>query len=139
VADARRNGKRLHEHSDGKLTAFVELESGTPGLRGCETFFKVDSWPPVAVSIVRTVDLFGEPLKPFPRFLRTCALTFVLNVVTTFRCAGNPKAGPQLNQITCKLGLSNFAIWVFFLPHPRFINGQSIKGGNKHHETKTNI
>jgi hypothetical protein len=42
-------------------------------------------------------------------------------------------------QITRKLGLSNFGNWVFFLPHSRFINGQSIKGGNKHHETKTNI
>jgi hypothetical protein len=46
---------------------------------------------PVVVSIVRAqgetssgfampVDLFGEPLKPFPIFFRTCALTFVFNV-----------------------------------------------------------
>ena len=33
----------------------------------------------------------------------------------------------QRDQITHKLGLSNFADWVFFLPHSRFINGQSIK------------
>jgi hypothetical protein len=26
------------------------------------------------------IDLFGEPLKPFPIFFRTCALTFVFNV-----------------------------------------------------------
>jgi hypothetical protein len=44
------------------------------------------------------------------------------------RCAGNPKAGPQRNQITRNLGLSKFADWVFSLPHSRFI---------KRHETKT--
>src|SRR5437867_10684073 len=47
-------------------------------------------WPPVAVTIVRTdgetrsrfampIELFGEPLKPFPRFLRSRALTFIFN------------------------------------------------------------
>ena len=30
------------------------------------------------------IKLFGEPLKPFPRFLRTCALTFIFNVATQF-------------------------------------------------------
>jgi hypothetical protein len=58
---------------------------------------------------------------------------------THFDVPATQKRGPQLNQITRKLGLSNFAIWVFFLPHSRFMNGQSIKEANKHHETKTNI
>jgi hypothetical protein len=40
------------------------------------------------------------------------------------------KAGPHRKQITRKLGLSNFAVWVFFMPHSRFI---------KRHETKTYI
>src|SRR5262249_60999344 len=50
-----------------------------------------ESWPPVAVSNVRTegetssgfampIDLFGEPLKPLPIFFGTCAFTFVLDV-----------------------------------------------------------
>ena len=30
------------------------------------------------------VDLFGEPLKPLPIFLRTCPLTFVFNVAAQF-------------------------------------------------------
>src|SRR6266566_532730 len=56
-----------------------------------DTFSRVKSRPPVTVSLVRTegetgsgfampIDLFGEPLKPFPIFFRTCALTFVFNV-----------------------------------------------------------
>ena len=64
-------------------------------IRACETLFRVDSWPPVAVSVVRTegktgsgfampVDLFRKPLKPFPIFLRTCALTFVFDVAVQF-------------------------------------------------------
>ncbi len=50
---------------------------------------------PVAISLVRAegqtrsrfampVDLFGEPLKPLPIFLRTCALTFVFDVASQF-------------------------------------------------------
>ncbi len=30
------------------------------------------------------VDLFGEPLKPLPIFLRTCTLAFVFDVATQF-------------------------------------------------------
>src|SRR5262249_1031020 len=52
-------------------------------------------WVPVAVSIVRTegktgwsfavwIDQFGQPLKPFPIFLRTCALAFVFHVASQF-------------------------------------------------------
>src|SRR5437667_4099711 len=50
-------------------------------------------WPPIAVSVVCTdretgscpavpIELFGEPLKPFPSLLRTCTLTFILDVAT---------------------------------------------------------
>src|SRR5262249_54890054 len=48
-------------------------------------------------------------------------------VSTHFDVPGNPKAEPQRNQITRKLGLSNFAVWDFFLLHRRFSSGQSIK------------
>ena len=80
IADAHRaDGKRFVMRADEKGTAFVELESATLALRACETFFRVKSRPPVTVSLVRTegetgsgfampVDLFGEPLKPFPIF-----------------------------------------------------------------------
>ena len=40
AADARRDGKELHLHSDKKLTAFVELEPAILGLRACETFLE---------------------------------------------------------------------------------------------------
>jgi len=35
-------------------------------------------------SIAVSIDLFGEPLKPFPIFLRSCALTFVFHVTAQF-------------------------------------------------------
>src|SRR6266436_3720639 len=45
---------------------------------------------------------------------------------THFDVPATPKRA-QRNQVTRKLALSNFANWIFFLPHSRFINGQSIK------------
>jgi hypothetical protein len=40
------------------------------------------------------VDLFGEPLKPFPILLRTRALTFVFDVATQF-APGNAHCAAQ--------------------------------------------
>jgi hypothetical protein len=49
-------------------------------------------------------------------------LNLVLSGLLISMCP-QPKAGPQRKPITRKLGLSNFAVWVFFLPHSRFRNG----------------
>ena len=62
-------------------------------------------WAPVAVSVVSTegetglgfampVNLFGEPLKPFPIFLRTRAFTFEFNVAAQFT-PGYPHCAAQ--------------------------------------------
>jgi len=59
------------------------------------------------VSVVRTegetgsgftmpVDLFGEPLKPFPIFLRTSALTFVFDIAAQFAPGNADCAAQQL-------------------------------------------
>jgi hypothetical protein len=40
------------------------------------------------------VDLFGKPLKPFPIFLRTRALTFVIDVAASF-APGDPHCAAQ--------------------------------------------
>ena len=41
--------------------------------------------------------------------------------VYSFRYAGNPKAGPQRNQITRKLAISKFANWILCFCHIRLL------------------
>src|SRR4029450_282535 len=41
------------------------------------------------------IDLFGEPLKPFPIFLRTCALTVVFDVAAQFAPSDAHRAAQQ--------------------------------------------
>src|SRR5207253_8529160 len=88
----------------------TDTDSGKPcqtliGTQGSREESKLR--PPVAISVVRAegktgsgfampVDLLGQPLKPFPIFLRTCALTFVFDVAVQFAPGDSHCAAQQL-------------------------------------------
>src|SRR5215475_15708257 len=73
----------------------------------------------------RNSSLFG--FRIFQALSNHCSQPFLCTFTKSDRTRIDAAFTSLVQCLARKLGLSNFAVWVFFLPHRRFSNGQSIK------------
>src|SRR5215472_2074227 len=76
--------------------------------------------------------LFGRNSSPFgfrifQALTNHCSQPFLCTFTKSDRTRIDAAFTSLVQCLARKLGLSNFAVWDFFLPHRRFSNGQSIK------------